>query len=87
MKRFKVFQEDYKNSLPPGVRLDMERGGKTQSPLGDLGIMSAAAGLAKTGIGGAITRALMSYGRKRSLDPKKSVRSKLYTLETPEPKS
>jgi len=34
---------NYLKSLPPGVRNDMLRGGKTASPLGDLGIMLAAA--------------------------------------------
>lgn len=52
----------YLQSLPPGVREDALKGGKTASPLGDLGIMAAVAAvvgpiITALGIGGAGTTA------------------------------
>jgi len=40
-------QDDYLNSLPPGVRDDMLKGGKTSSPLGDIAILGATAAVVK----------------------------------------
>jgi len=46
--------KSYIDSLPPGVRNDFLKGGKTQSPLGDLAIMGATAAIVKTALAAGI---------------------------------
>lgn len=65
MKTLRQFMEDYKKSLPPGVRKDMEKGGKTASPMGDLAIMGATA-LAKP-IAQAALAGSRAYGALKNL--------------------
>jgi len=72
MKSFSDFMEDYKKSLPPGVRKDMEKGGKTSSPIGDLAIMGAAA-LAKP-IAQAAMSGAKAYGALKDIK-KRTIRT------------
>ena len=86
MKNFKTFCEDaYKKSLPPGVRQDMEKGGKTRSPIGDLAQLGATAAAVKLGAGPALStglRALRAFGRKTMKKPGKTTTRKFGTIET-----
>lgn len=101
MKNFKTFCEDaYKKSLPPGVRQDMEKGGKTRSPMGDLAQLGATAAAVKLGAGPAIStglrtlrsvdtglRSLRAFGRKTMKKPGGTTKRKYEIIGAAKPET
>jgi hypothetical protein len=66
MRSFKEFQENaisYAASLPPGVRADMKKGGKTQSPVSDVAGLAATGLAVKAGLGGPLSSGLSALSK------------------------
>jgi len=88
MKTYKEFclqiekfnYEKYKNSLPPGVRKDMNIGGKTTSPVSDAAIAAGALAVAKPALAVPIMRTASAITGINNV--RKSIKNKEPILKT-----